>query len=116
MKPSTLEIMEAPAARAMAVFVPPLKRAARRAAHYYAPLPSSRSPFKRVLHALETIQAIVLKGLKPIDQQIELDALPPYQSRGHGGKHRPTSRLIGGQWAQDRSKYTPGECFREGKR
>jgi hypothetical protein len=65
-----------------------------------------RTPFKRALALMQKIREIHErlkdKGLLAIDQEIA--ALPPYRSRGHGGKHRTRNRQIGGRWAQNRSR------------
>lgn len=72
-------------------------------------LPGSRKPFRR---SIELHQKIIdrlaeLASALPTDRQIAMSAIPPYTSRGHGGKHRTKNRLIGAQWSQDRSKYDP---------
>lgn len=74
----------------------------------FDPQPGSRHPFARANALAMEMRGIFDKGLSPVDRQLELNALPEYTSRGHGGKHRPKSRVIGGQWSQDRSKYAPG--------
>ena len=66
----------------------------------------SRHPFARANALVEKISATF--GLAPLARQLALNALPEYTSRGHGGRHRTKCRVIGGQWSQDRSKYTPG--------
>jgi hypothetical protein len=71
--------------------------------------PGSNKPFKRAFALMERMAEIVGRGLQPIDRQIELESLPPYVSRGHGGRHRPKQRLVGGRQFQDRSKYDPRE-------
>jgi hypothetical protein len=72
-------------------------------------LPGSLKPFKRAFRLMEKMVAIVDKGLLPIDRQIELNALPPYVSHGHGGRHRVRQRIVGSHQFQDRSKYSPNE-------
>lgn len=81
----------------------------RRASGDFVRLPGSRRPFYRAqeLHQKFIDQLAALADALPVDRQIALDALPPYTSRGHGGRHRPSQRIIGGAWSQDRSIYGP---------
>lgn len=92
--------------------------AAKRAGKKFDHLPGSRQPFK---HAIELHKNFIdtlakLHGALPMDRQIAVNELPPYEPRGHGGKHRPTQRVIGGQWSRDRSKYMPAQSGREMER
>lgn len=85
------------------------RRATRDQRAKFTRLPGSRRPFKHLAQLEASMKAVVDKGLQPLERQQELNALPPYVSRGHGGRHRTTNRLIGGKWYYDRSKYAPGE-------
>ena len=80
----------------------------RKQGEVIARLPGARHPFKRALERERLIQEIIDKGLQPLDRQLELNALPPLPSRGHGGRHA-NRRQAGGRWMQDRSKYSPME-------
>lgn len=71
-------------------------------------LPGARHPFKRALELGKLIDEVMAKPLPPLAQQLELNALPPLSSRGHGGRHA-NRRQAGGRWMQDRSKYSPME-------
>lgn len=85
------------------------RTARRQLAGDFVRLPGSRRPFKRMIALMDAMAAIVSKGLLPIDRQMEIDALPPLVSRGHGGRHRVKQRLVDGRRMQDRSKYDPRE-------
>lgn len=86
-------------------------RTERRRHAGFSRMPGSGKPFKRAiaLHK-QFIDALAATAQAlPIDRQIALSALPPYVSRGHGGKHRPTQRLVGSRQFEDRSRYSPAE-------
>ena len=72
-------------------------------------LPGSLKPFKRAIELhkqfIDTLAS--LADALPTDRQIAIEALPPYVSRGHGGRHRPNQRLVDGHQMRDRSKYDP---------
>lgn len=85
------------------------RTARRQTAGSFVRLPGSQRPFKRALALEAKVLAIVGKGLIPTDRQLEIDALPPYVSRGHGGQHRTKNRIAGARWYRDRSKYDPHE-------
>lgn len=66
-------------------------------------------PFRRAIEHVARIQEIVAKGLKPLDRQREILALPPYKSRGHGwGLRQPSHNARAA-----RSKYMPHQGERE---
>jgi hypothetical protein len=71
-------------------------------------VPGSNRPFKRERALLAAMKAIVDKGLEPVDREAELALLPPYHSRGHGGRHRTKNRS-GTRALRDRSKYDPAQ-------
>ena len=85
------------------------RTARRQLAGDFIRLPGSRKPFKAALKLMDDMRAVVDKGLQPLERQMELDALPALVHRGHGGRHRPTQRLVGSRQFQDRSKYDPRE-------
>lgn len=76
--------------------------------------PGSLKPFKASLALWKRIMSVIERGLSPVDRQIELDALPRYTSRGHGGKHRTKNRVVGSRAFQDRSRYVPAREFARG--
>ena len=41
-------------------------------------------PFKRAIALQQQVQAVIDSGKQPLDQQAAIDALPAYESRGHG--------------------------------
>lgn len=85
--------------------------AARRERVEFIRLPGSLKPFKRAFKLHQEFIDTLAKhaGDLPIDRQIAVSALKPYVSRGHGGRHRPKQRVIGGAWSRDRSRYAPAE-------
>lgn len=78
------------------------------------PKPGSAHPFKHAkayyMHVLE-LKAEHANNLGLL--QLLINALPPYRSRGHGGKHRTKNRIT---IPAPRSKYQPhqgkSECGR----
>lgn len=71
-----------------------------------------RRPFFAALKRLAQLNHI--SGLLPSDYLSELAKLPPLESRGHGGKHRPYAPTVMGRAMKDRSKYSPNVCFAKG--
>ncbi len=83
------------------------RRAAR--GKIFARDPGSLKPFKRAiaLHQQFVDTLAAAADALPIDRQIAVQALPPYVSRGHGGRYRVKQRIVGSRQFQDRSKYAP---------
>lgn len=82
------------------------------------PKPGSAKPFKRAqacyMHVLELKQQY---GHDLMLLQALINGMPPYTSRGHGGKHRTKNRTLSGVFRTiGRSKYVPhqgkSECVR----
>ena len=79
--------------------------------------PGSLHPFKRANALFQTVCDVYAQHSKnPIDLKIALEALPGYESRGHGYHGRLMQRTVLGKWKHDRSKYQPhqgrSECAR----
>lgn len=86
------------------------RRAALRRPQHMKP----RRPFRRAIEMHERI--IKLHQLYKGDQAelyTILEAMAPYESHGHGGKHRTKNRIHGGTHDQDRSIYTPHQGEQE---
>lgn len=81
----------------------------RQAGKFFIRLEGSSRPFVRAQALFQKIvdRFASMASALPIDRQLAMDVIPPYVSRGHGGRHRPMQRLVDGRAMQDRSKYSP---------
>lgn len=86
------------------------RRAAVRRVQHMKP----RRPFRRAIEMHEMIIKLhqIYKGDQPELYKI-LEAMAPYESHGHGGRHRTKNRIHGGTHEQDRSIYTPHQGEQE---